>query len=205
MNRKHDGMWLHSSQRSVGLPTTVCDLWRGVSLKPSKMLRHLIFLCNTIKLLWHKLYCKKLMSRNVVGGFSFSICLILTVTTFRSCDWMSARSIFPVNVMTTPISEPIRHPQSTIRTRKWRKMEITLLIALACLSRCPSFSSFCCNYLIVYLELFLIAPFSLHIVFVRLSCDLTLAICPIVLWFDFHSLFKSWWLDLSLDSVLRRG
>ncbi len=50
-------------------------------------------------------------SRNAVGGVSFCVCLVLTVSTFRSGDWMSARSIIPVNVMTTTISEPIRHPR----------------------------------------------------------------------------------------------
>lgn len=50
-------------------------------------------------------------SRNAVGGVSFCVCLVLTVSTFRSGDWMSARSILPVNVMITTISEPIRHPR----------------------------------------------------------------------------------------------
>lgn len=57
----------------------------------------------------------------------------------------------------------------------------------------------CCVYdLIVYFKLFPFAPFYLHVVFAWLFCDLILAICPAVLWFDSHSL-KSWWMDLSFD------
>ncbi len=116
------------------------------------------------------------MSRNALAGVSFSICLVLTVITFRSCDWISARSIFPASVMATKISEPIRHPRllkglgSDARRESAVFLWLLLLVCHAvhlfarlCCDSIPTFSSSVDDW--IY--------FSTHSAETRLVCHLT--------------------------------
>lgn len=118
--------------------------------------------------------------RSVLGCFSFSISLLDCYWDWTSWDWKSSLSIVTVNVITNPLSEPIRHPLPCIRTQKWQDGSTSLFFS----HRSWLFVMLSTFWSFVALFLSLSDVMSFWCRFVHLYCKLTLILCSRLYFFD---------------------